>query len=143
MIDNEIPEIKLLPENARVKENAGTDMTLRATLPYPLAVDLTVSLARFHDDDDATVNEDFGTYQVPDAVIIPAGDTEVVIEVPLSDDIVTEFNKVLKVGVTHFNHAGRAQPYEYPLARRPSAAVTIVDDDTLILNIEASGQRTT
>ena len=137
--DNDIPEIRLLPAVARVKENAGTDRTLRATIPYPLAVDLTVSLARFHDDDDATVNEDFETYKVPDAVAIPAGETEVVIEVPLTDDIDVEVETVLKVAITHFNHEGLTQPYEYPLAGRPSATVRfILDVDTLVLNLELS-----
>ena len=134
--DNDLPEVTLLPENIRVMENAGTDMTLRATIPFPFDEDLELTLTRFHDDDDATVNEDFGTYQVPGTVTIPTGDTEVVIEATVSDDIIAEFDKVLKVGVTHLNHAGRAQPYEYPLARRPSAAVTIVVDDTLVFNLE-------
>ena len=136
--DNDLPEVTLLPENIRVMENAGTDRTLRATIPFPFDEDLELTLARFHDDDDATVNEDFGTYQVPATVTIPTGDTEVVIEVPLTDDIIAEVEKVLLVGVTHFNYAGLAQPYEYPLAERPSAAVTIVHDDTLILNLESS-----
>ena len=138
IVDNDAPEIRLLPENARVREDVTPDMTLRATIPYTLTVDLELTLARFHDDDDATVNEDFGTYQVPDTVTIPAGDTEVVIEATVTDDIIAEVEKVLLVGVTHLNHAGLAQPYEYPLAGRPSAAVTIVHDDTLNLNIEAS-----
>ena len=137
--DNDLPEIRLLPAVARVKENAGTDRTLRATIPYPLAVDLTVSLERLNDDDDATVNENFGTYLVPDAVAIPAGDTEVVIEVPLTDDIYAEVETVLKVAITHFNHEGLTQPYAYPLAGRPSATVRfILDVDTLVLNLELS-----
>ena len=120
IVDDEGPgdlEITLLPENIRVRENAGSDNSLRVTLPYPLDVDLELTLARFHDDDDATVNEDFGTYQIPTAVTISAGVASVVIEATVTDDIIAEFDKVLKVGVTHLNYAGRAQPYEYPLAR--------------------------
>ena len=135
IVDNDAPEIRLLPENIRVIENAGTDMTLRATIPFPFDEDLELTLATFPDMDPNTL--DSSAYELfATTVIIPMGDTSVAIGATVSDNIIAGFDKVLLVGVTHLNHAGRAQSYEYPLAARPSAAVTIVDDDTLVFNLE-------
>ena len=138
IVDDEGPgdlEIRLLPENIRVRENAGTDMTLRATIPFPFDEDLELTLATFPDMDPNTL--DSSAYELfATTVIIPMGDTSVAIGATVSDNIIAGFDKVLLVGVTHLNHAGRAQSYEYPLAARPSAAVTIVDDDTLVFNLE-------
>ena len=133
--DNDLPEVTLLPENIRVMENAGPDMTLRATIPFPFDEDLELTLDTYPDMDPNTL--DASAYKLATTTVtIPTGDTSVVIEATVTDDIIAEFDKVLLVGVTHLNHAGRAQSYKYPLAERPSAAVTIVDDDTLVFNLE-------
>ena len=135
--DNEGPgdlEIRLLPENIRVRENAGTDMTLRATIPFPFDEDLELTLDTYPDMDPNTL--DSSAYELfATTVIIPMGDTSVAIGATVSDNIIAGFDKVLLVGVTQLDHSG-ISPYDYPLAERPSAAVTIVDDDTLILNVE-------
>ena len=47
-----------------------------------------------------------------------------------------EVDKVLNVTVSQINHIGLTNPHAYQLAARPSASITIVDDDTLVLNLE-------
>ena len=142
--DNDLPEVTLLPENIRVIEDAGTDMTLRATIPFPFDKDLELTLERFHDMDPNTLDARLGKGPFPagtylldtTTVTIPTGDTSVVIGATVLDDIVTEFDQVLLVGVTQLDHGGLSNPHIYPLADRPTAAVTFVSDDTLVLNFE-------
>ena len=147
IVDDEGPgdlEIRLLPENIRVRETAGSDNSLRATIPYPLDVDLELTLERFHDMDPNTLDARLGKGPFPagtylldtTTVTIPTGDTSVVIGATVLDDIVTEFDQVLLVGVTQLDHGGLSNPHIYPLADRPTAAVTFVSDDTLVLNFE-------
>ena len=123
IVDDEGPgdlEIRLLPENIRVIENAGTDMTLRATIPFPLDVDLELTLAtlpRHGRHGERWISRTYRIVTRP-PLLYRRVTLSVVIGATVSDDIITEFNKVLLVGVTHLNHAGRAQSYEYPLARQ-------------------------
>ena len=72
--DNDLPEVTLLPENIRVMENAGTDMTLRATIPFPFDEDLELTLDTYPDMDPNTL--DSSAYKLfATTVIIPMGDT--------------------------------------------------------------------
>ena len=115
----------------------GMAGTLRASIPDPLAVDLELTIIPVFDDmDPATVDADAGDYRGANTVTIPAGDRSVVIEASINDDNTVEVDKVLNVTVSQFNHIGLANPHIYQLAARPSASITIVDDDPLTLNLE-------
>ena len=143
IIDNDmghtiIPEITLTPEAASVNENASSDDTFMVTIPSAFDRDLLLTLGSFRDDDPATLNDDPGTYRIPDPVVIYRGMTGAVVNAQLSDDIVAELDKVLNVGVIRVEHTGLTEPYEYPLAERPSALLTIDDDDNLTVNVEVN-----
>ena len=133
-----IPEITLTPEAASVNENASSDDTFMVTIPSAFDRDLLLTLGSFRDDDPATLNDDPGTYRIPDPVVIYRGMTGAVVNAQLSDDIVAELDKVLNVGVIRVEHTGLTEPYEYPLDERPSALLTIDDDDTLVVNVEVN-----
>ena len=130
IIDNDLPDITLRSETGQWIE--GMAGTLRATIPDPLAVDLAFSLTVAA----AVVGADTGGYLVPKTVTIPAGDRSVVIDVPVTpDDDIAEPDRVLNVVVTQINHIGLTNPAVYPLAAQPSVAITLVDDDTVKLNL--------
>ena len=133
--DNDDLEITLRSETDQWIE--GMAGTLRASIPDPLAVDLELTIVPVFDDmDPATVDADAGDYRGANTVTIPAGDRSVVIEASITDDNIVEVDKVLNVTVSQFNHIGLMNPHIYQLAARPSASITIVDDDPLTLNLE-------
>ena len=135
IIDNDLPDITLRSETGQWIE--GMAGTLRASIPDPLAVDLELTIIPVFDDmDPDTVDADDGDYRGASTVTIPAGDRSVVIEASIHDDNTVEVDKVLNVTVSQFNHIGLANPHVYQLAARPSASITIVDDDPLTLNLE-------
>ena len=135
IIDNDLPDITLRSETGQWIE--GMAGTLRASIPDPLAVDLELTIIPVFDDmDPATVDADDGDYRGASTVTIPAGDRSVVIEASIHDDNTVEVDKVLNVTVSQFNHIGLTNPHIYQLAARPSASITIVDDDPLTLNLE-------
>ena len=130
IIENDLPDITLRSQTDQwIEDRAGT---LRASIPDPLAVDLELSLSVTA----AVVGADTGGYLVPNTVTIPAGDRSVVIDVPVTpDDDIAEPDRVLNVVVTQIDHIGLTNPAVYPLAVQPSVAITLVDDDTVELNL--------
>ena len=135
IIDNDLPDITLRSQTGQWIE--GMAGTLRASIPDPLPVDLELTIVPVFDDmDPSTVDADDGDYRGASTVTIPAGDRSVVIEASIHDDNTVEVDKVLNVTVSQINHIGLTNAQAYQLAARPSASITIVDDDPLTLNLE-------
>ena len=136
IIDNDLPDITLRSQTGQLVEGRDPDGTVRATIPYPLPVNLDLTLLSEIDDmDPDTVDADLGDYNGVTVATIPSGATSVVIDARIRNDNDLEVDKVLGLVVSEFNHIGRTNSYVYPSADQPRVRLTIVDDDSRVLNL--------
>ncbi len=118
IIDNDpLPTIQLSSATYRLAENDGTAI-ITVTLSQPAGMTATVDYAS--SDDSAWAGRDYTA--VSDTLTFAPGQTWQTFTVPISDNLLVEADKILRISLSNSHQAILATP--------ASATITIINDDT-------------